>query len=102
MNTVINFDTEKLFKNWKTTANGFLSLFITTGITLQVLNSPLFGPKFNMGLVVAMAVARAWVGLLQKDAGTTLAIVPGELGVQSVPSHETPDNIAAQPVSGSK
>lgn len=38
------------------------------------------------------------IGHLMKDAGEQAAIVPGQPGVQEVPSHEIPNNPAAIPV----
>jgi hypothetical protein len=79
------------FSHWKTTANGILGFFIATGAVLTAVPSSFINPKISAGLTVSLALARAWVGILQQDAGTTTAIVPGS-GVQPVPSHEIPDD----------
>ncbi len=90
-------DTSKLFSSWKTTANGILGLFITVGAVLLATNTPILNQRLTAELTVAMAVARAVVGMLQKDAGTTVAVVPGGIP-KLVDSHETPNDPAAVPV----
>lgn len=93
--------------HWKTTAAGILSFFITT---LTLLTGYLGSTDLNntgsihtpakvvFGFNIALALCRAWVGMLQKDAGTTLANVPGQPAPMAEPSHETPDNPKAKPV----
>lgn len=67
--------------NWKSTANGVLSFFITTLTTLSgfmvATNLIADGASVHsihiftwvaIGINVALALCRAWVGLLQNDA----------------------------------
>lgn len=76
--------------HWKSTVNGFLGLFITVGLALQLLNSPLISTKVNLGITLGLAVARAIIGYIQKDAGTVVADVAGK-GPVPVASHEVPN-----------
>ena len=55
--------------HWKSTANGVLALFITIGVTMMATNSPLLTPRVTLWITMGLAVARAVVGLLSKDAG---------------------------------
>lgn len=95
--------------NWKSTVAGVLSFLITTLTTVTVFlganvvmnpNSPKIYLYVTLGLNLALALCRAWVGLLTKDAGTTPAQLPGSTEVIPVASHEIPDNPAATPVPG--
>jgi len=88
----ITIDTATLLKDWKTSTVGVLSFAIALIIAYTAL------PKGATASVVALALLRAAVGFLQKDAGVTQAIVPGKSEPQTVDSHETPDNPAAVPV----
>jgi hypothetical protein len=87
--------------NWKTTVAGLLSAFVGTIGPVTAYLATTNNPKATEvcgALTCAGAVARIWIGLIQNDAGTTLAVVPGSPSPQLVPSHETPDNPAATPV----
>jgi hypothetical protein len=55
-------DTEKLTKNWKTTAQGLLGAAIAVILAVMVL------PPGVKPLVIVLAALRALVGFLQKDA----------------------------------
>jgi hypothetical protein len=68
---------EGSMKDWKTTANGFLSAFLGTvpplSAFLAALQSLKPHPDYRLaivgaGLTCAAAIARAWIGMLQKDA----------------------------------
>ena len=87
----MTIDTDKLLANWKTTAQGLLSLAVVLVIAYTAL------PQGAKWPAIAIALLKAAISFLQKDAGTTPAYVPGE-GVQNVPSHEIPNNPAAKPV----
>lgn len=56
-------DIAKLTKNWKTSAIGLLSLAIALIVAYEAL------PKGATESVIALALLRTAVGLLQKDAG---------------------------------
>lgn len=96
----------RITTNWKTSLAGFLSFVSMTLITVTgfmgandvntegVLQTH---TKYVAYANIAVALCRVWIGLLQHDAGTQTALVPGK-GVQSVPSHEIPDSPNAIPV----
>jgi len=88
-------------KDWKSTAAGLLSgyLAIVGPVTAYLATTPNpTGTKIAGAMTLAGVIARAWLGVIQKDAGSTPAIVPGSPVVQQVPSHETPDQPGAIPV----
>jgi hypothetical protein len=92
--------------HWKTTTAGILS-FVVNSLTLltgylgtsDINNTGTIhvSTKVALGLTITLALCRAWVGLLQKDAGTTPATLPGSSQPVAVPSHETPDDPKAVP-----
>ncbi len=106
----IAIDTAKLMANWKTTANGMLAFAIATLTTLSGLMGATdisgggglhANTKWVIGVNMSLALCRAWVGLLQQDAGKQLAKLPdGQLA--NVPAHENPDDPANTPVVGAK
>src|ERR1700691_4063958 len=53
-----------IFTHWKSTANGVLALFITTGLVLLATGSTLLSPKMTVYITIGLAVARAWTGLI--------------------------------------
>ncbi len=78
------------FTHWKSSANGVLIFII---VTCGVLAGDNILPSKWAGIVaLIMALARAYVGIISMDAGTTLAKVPGISAPQAVPSHEIPDD----------
>ena len=97
---------QKFLAHWKTTANGILAFLITTltilsgflgtGDLTQAGNGSIGSIHVSTwvatGITVALALCRAWIGLLQQDAGSQLAKVPGAPEAAVVPSHETPDD----------
>lgn len=90
-----------LGSNWKSSVQGFLSFAVITLLTLQgylavMAPSPTLN-KVLLGVNIAIGLAKAWIGLLQTDAGTVPAYVPGK-GIENVPSHELPDSPTAVPV----
>ncbi len=91
--------------HWKTTTNGLLAFFITTGLVVVGFTAAIPGAeaaKITSGITLFLALCRAWVGLIQKDAGTTLAKVPGIAQPQAVPAHSVPDDPRAKPVISTK
>jgi hypothetical protein len=83
-----------LTANWKSTVQAILSAIIGLGAIAPSLS--ILSPKVAGALVAAGAVAKVILGVSQKDAGVTLASTPS--GVETVPSHEIPDNPNAVPV----
>jgi len=83
--------------NWRTSLSGFLSFVIATGAVFTALPPAWLNPKYSAGLTIAVGLAKAWVGMISKDAGSVEAVVPGK-GVQVVTSHEVPDDPAAEAV----
>ena len=90
-----------ILTNWRTSLSGFLSFIIATGATLTALAPPWLNPKWSGAITVASGLAKAYVGLISKDAGQVVAKVPGQ-GVQVVDSHETPDDPNAKPIAGAQ
>ena len=88
-----------ILTNWRTSLSGFLSFIIATGAVFTAMPPNWLNPKYSAGLTIAVGLAKAWVGMISKDAGTTEAIVPGQ-GVKVVESHETPNDPNAIPVKG--
>lgn len=94
--------------NWKSTAAGVLSFLITTlTVVSGFLGANDVGNTSSLhthtyvvvGVTLSLALCRAWVGWLQKDAGTTLAVTPQSPIVPvQVPAHEVPNDPAATPV----
>jgi hypothetical protein len=87
--------------NWKTTLAGILSAFLAVVGPLTAYlaeHNNATATDISGGLTVAAAIARIVLGIMQKDAGTVQAIVPGSVTPQAVPSHEVPDSPAATPV----
>jgi hypothetical protein len=79
----------------KTTVAGLLSGFIGSvgPITayLATTNNPRATAACGL-LTLAGVVARVWVGVIQQDADSTKALVPGVAEPQQVPAHPVPDN----------
>jgi fluoride ion exporter CrcB/FEX len=71
-------------QHWKTTANGILAFLIATLTTLTAFQVPAaLVPQsdktwlyITLGLNLALALCRVWVGLLQNDAPTTPPAAP--------------------------
>lgn len=57
-----------IITHWKSTANGVLALLITTGVVLLATGSTVLSPKATTYITIGLAVARAYVGLISKDA----------------------------------
>ena len=99
----------RIMKDWKSTAAGVLSFLITT---LTVISAVLSGNDLSagggistlhtpvrivIGVNITLALCRAWVGIITKDAGQTPALPPGASQPVLVPSHEVPDDPNAIP-----
>jgi hypothetical protein len=87
------------FSNPKTSLSGILSFLMVTGGYLAgyaVLHQTPFWVKVGAASSFISGLAKVYIGLRMKDAGTELATVPGSSTPQVVPSHEVPDNPAAQ------
>lgn len=83
----------------KTTLNGYL----TTGTILfgGLATAPGIPHWLTATSVTLASLCGVWmlrIGHLMKDADEQSAIVPGQLGVQQVASHEIPNNPSAIPV----
>lgn len=92
--------------NWKSSLAGVLSFLImalTTIVGFMGASDVGGGGGLHTSTKVlaycnlALALCRGAVGLIQTDAGTVAAVVPGQ-GIQAVPSHETPDSPVAKAV----
>jgi hypothetical protein len=88
-----------LATNWKSTVSSVLTATLATSAAFLTppLNA-LVSPKVILYLGAAQIIGKIWIGLLQQDAGTTMAVVPGSSTPQAVPSHEVPDQPAAKVV----
>ena len=85
--------TKNLLANWKTTVQSLLSGVI--GLSTVAPTLSFLSPKHAGWLVSSGVLAKVILGLFQKDAGSTMAQVPGESSPQLVPSHEIPDSPTA-------
>lgn len=70
----------RFLANWKTTANGILAFLIATATTVMAFTA-MNTDKTNLKIAaicnIVLALCRAYVGLLQKDADKVIAKVPG-------------------------
>jgi hypothetical protein len=90
----------KAITNWKSTLSGLLTVTLATSTALLTIPAVQNHVKAVGWLMGVQAVVKVWVSLIQVDAGTALAKVPGESEPVAVPSHEVPDNPSAKPVTG--
>lgn len=90
-----------IFTHWKTTVSGIMSFVIAAaGVTTSYAAAQLaVNPASGKTLVtvsgistLAAGIAKAVIGAISQDAGTTQAVVPGQPGIQTVPSHEVPND----------
>ena len=88
-----------LASNWKSTVSSILTATLATSAAFLAppLNT-LVSAKVILYIGAAQIIGKIWIGLIQQDAGTTLAVVPGNPEPQTVPSHEIPDQPAAKVV----
>lgn len=57
--------------HWKTAANGVLAFLIASGTVIVAFTATVPGAetaKITTGVTLGLALCRAWVGLLEKDA----------------------------------
>lgn len=91
----MKIDAQHLAANWKTTAQGALSAVI--GLSLSSAFMGALSPSLAGHVTVAASVAKVILGIMQQDAGTTVArLRTGE--VAAVPSHELPDDASIKTV----
>lgn len=85
-----------LASNWKSTVSSILTATLATSAAFLAppLNT-LVSAKVILWIGAAQIIGKIWIGLLTQDAGTTLAILPGDSKPEVVPSHEVPDEPAA-------
>ena len=57
-----------ILSNWKSTVNGILAFLITTGTILLASGNSLISPKVTIYITLGLALARGYVGMLEKDA----------------------------------
>lgn len=88
-----------LKNNWKSTVSSILTATLATSAAFLTppLNA-LVSAKVILYIGAAQIIGKIWIGLIQTDAGTTLATVPGSPTPVVVPSHEIPDQPAATAV----
>lgn len=79
-------------QNWKSTVSGLLTVGLTTTAALLAYPPVMANPKWVVIGGGIQVVLKIWVSILQQDAGTTVAQVPGEATPQVVPSHEVPND----------
>jgi hypothetical protein len=92
---------QALIANWKTTTNGFLAFLIATATVVMAFtsqNPDKTNLKISSACAIVLALCRAYVGLIQKDADKVLAKVPGQAQPQVVAAHPVPDNPADKAV----
>jgi hypothetical protein len=91
---------KKAITHWKSTASSVLTVTLATSTALLTVPAVQNHVKAVGWIMGAQALAKVWIGLIQEDAGTTLATIPGKDAPVAVASHEIPDNPAAEPVTG--
>ena len=85
----------RILVHWKTTTQSGLTAII--GLSAVAPSIYWLTPKQAASLVSAGVVGKVFLGMMQQDAGTTIAYVPGK-GTQAESSHETPDDPTAVPL----
>lgn len=86
--------------DWKSTCSAYLTIFFTVGGILTGYLAQLPHPKpweiwLSSTLTSLVAIAKLIVGHMTQDAGTSVAVVPGEPKPVPVSSHELPDDPSA-------
>lgn len=94
----ITLNTDTVVKDWKSSAQPILTVFLVVAPLLTAPGSPIHSAAFAWAVGILSAAAKVGIGISQKDAGVTLAHVPGSEEPQVVASHEQPDDSAAVPV----
>lgn len=57
-----------ILASWKSTLAGVLSFLTTTGVVLLATGNSILSPKVTVGITIGLALARAYMGLIEKDA----------------------------------
>jgi hypothetical protein len=88
-----------LKNNWKSTASSILTatLFTSAAFLAPPMNTLVSG-KIILWIGAFQIIGKIWIGLLTQDAGSTMAVLPGDPTPQVVPSHEIPNVAAAKVV----
>jgi hypothetical protein len=94
MNTILT--------HWKTTLMGTLVLAIAAFSSIHFDSTGHLAMTPQNWVTLAGGLLAQGLAMLQKDAGTTLAITPGSATPEAVPSHELPDQPSAKAVLPSK
>lgn len=81
--------------HWKTSLQGILSTIIALSGSAAFVGQ--LNPKAAATLMTMGGLAKAALGVFQKDAGQQEAYVPGK-GIETVASHESPNDPNAIPV----
>jgi hypothetical protein len=76
--------------NWKTSASGILSFITATGAVLTALPTGTIPQRWAAGVTIASGLAKAYIGLISKDAGVVEAIPAGQSKPQAMASTEVP------------
>jgi hypothetical protein len=84
--------------HWKTTLMGTLVLLIAAFSSIHFDSSGHLAMTTQNWFTLAGGLLAQALAMFQKDAGTTLAITPGSVTPEPVPSHEVPDAPAARAV----
>jgi hypothetical protein len=84
-----------LFTHWKSSLQGILMLVLTTCGVL--ITSGILNADTTKIVALVSALAFAYIGLISKDSGVTVASVSGAPPV-AVTSHEVPDDPKAKAV----
>lgn len=92
----MKIDLNNIKANWKTSVSGLLSASVMCLIAYEAL------PKDASRVAYAVAIGKALIGFLQKDAGSVVATPLGESTPQVLDAHETPDVPAKVDVQGDK
>ncbi len=80
-----------ILASWKSSVAGILSFLTTTGVVLLATGTSFLSPKVTSFITIGLALARAYMGLIQADADKVLATVPGSPEPKVVPGHLVPD-----------
>ena len=62
--------------NWKSSINGILAFLITTGTVLLATGNALFSAHITLYITIGLALCRAYVGLIEKDADAQQPAAP--------------------------
>jgi hypothetical protein len=83
--------TDRIFTHWKSTTQSLLTA--TIGLSAVAPQISWLQPKHAAWLASAGVVGKVFLGMMQQDAGTTIAETRD--GVKAVDSHEVPNDPSA-------